>query len=59
MPNARQALRVLRGHCDGVATIVFGGNRMRPFLGQKPLGQGLSQSERGQSFRNAVDDGFP
>jgi len=59
MPNALQALCLLRGHCDDLATIEFGGIHMRRLLGKKPLGQGISQTERAQSFRNAVYAGFP
>jgi hypothetical protein len=54
MPSARQARDVLAsagtpwpGHRDDGASAESGGIRLSPPLGQKPLGQGLSQSERG------------
>ena len=61
MPNARHALYVLAsagdtwpGQRDDGASPASGGIRMRPPLGQKPLGQGISQTERAISFRNAM-----
>ena len=35
------------------------GIRIHPTLGQKPLGQRISQTERAISFRNAMHDGVP
>ena len=58
MPNARHARSCAeRGHRDDVASTASGGIRMRPTLGQKPLGQGISQTERALSLRNAMHDG--
>src|SRR5262245_2975170 len=54
MPSARQAREVLAsagapwpGHRDDGASAASGGIRLSPPLGQKPWGQGLSQTERG------------
>jgi hypothetical protein len=64
MPNARQARYVLAragdpwpGYGNDVASTESGGIRMSPPLGQKPVGQGISQSERALSFQNVIHDG--
>jgi hypothetical protein len=66
MPNARHALYGLAragdpwpGHRDDWASRESGGIRLSPPLGQKPLGQGISQTERAISFRNAMHEGVP
>ena len=63
MPNARHAHYVLAsagdpwlGQRDDVASPASGSIRMRPTLGQKLLGQGISQTERAISLRNATRD---
>ena len=47
------------GHGDEAASTASGGIRMRPPLGQKPWEQGLSQTERAISLRNAMHEGVP
>jgi hypothetical protein len=66
MPNVGHALDVLAragetwpGHQGDWGATESGGIRMSPPLGQKPLGQGLSQTEKAISFRKAIRDGVP
>jgi hypothetical protein len=47
------------GHRDDRASPQAGGIPMSPRLGQKLLGQGISQAERAISFQNAMRDGVP
>ena len=61
MPHARQALSWLAsagvawpGYRDNGASRACGDSRIRPPLGQTPLGQGVSQTEKALSSRNAT-----
>jgi hypothetical protein len=60
MPHARHAHAVRARYrerwpaqCDDGASSASGGIRLCPPLRQKPLGQGISQTERVLSLRNA------
>src|SRR5512145_654711 len=44
---------------DAWASTALGGIRMHAPLGQKPLGQGISQAEKALLLRNAMQDGVP
>jgi hypothetical protein len=65
MPNARQALSGLAsagdpwpGQRDDCASTASDGIHMHPPLGQQPLGQGLSQTERALSQRTPCTMGL-